>query len=430
MRSLAGFRDFVREHEHDLVTTALQLTGTRESAERLAAAALRDVGLTWPPPPWPTPAAHARHALYRRFLATTTIPLAERHRRLAAVADAPAASPQPVAPGFADRVLRSVRSRRLGRVLVPAAVLVCVAIAAPPVWDHVRPAAPVSMPPDFATPTPRPAAWKIPRTEFTIRFAVPDECRSDVGPAAAGTVTCSGWVLHLGGEKHQKSGDLPFRSCSETCWSNVRIPDAARWVAADDGSMWNLEPALSSDGRRVAYLSAVERRYVAADLSTGTKVYLTPELAPGDLRESSFVVADGRDFTVSVRGERRRVDSTTGASSPVSEPHAKVGDRYDDSAVAPGGRLAAALDTERGGNGGLDFIDARKGRVLRRVELPTLGSAASSSELISWADDERVVIRMTSENDLLGWFTVSAKTGRLTRIPNIPDIRDLILGKA
>jgi hypothetical protein len=72
MRRYLGFRDFVRKHERDLVSTAHLLTGDQDAATKLTLEALRDVGLSWPPPPWSNPADHARTVIYRRYLARRT----------------------------------------------------------------------------------------------------------------------------------------------------------------------------------------------------------------------------------------------------------------------------------------------------------------------------------------------------------------------
>jgi hypothetical protein len=161
MRRYLGFRGFVRKHERDLVSTAHLLTGDQDSATKLTLEALRDVGLSWPPPPWSNPADHARTVIYRRYLAREQdppgVPLTRRQwliavallrdgrtgEDLALVLGLPAetveeelaaaravldeetltrSDAQAPVPGLADRALRLTRRRRLRRLLLPAAV--------------------------------------------------------------------------------------------------------------------------------------------------------------------------------------------------------------------------------------------------------------------------------------------------------------------
>lgn len=460
------YTTFVDTHGRDLIASAFLLTGDRAAAERLVAQALRSVAPAWPAP---APLLQARLALYQGYLRAE----GADERRAATVAcrrdglpvevvaellgitpaavdahlaaDLVLAVPDEVisAPGLAKRVMRSVRLRRalLPSALAAIAVLaIAFPQAAPPAEPWARPgerAALVRLNADgtvgasgwlanshFRTATSAsgevvvtftptlplaPVAWENPRTHYPIRYAVPDVCGLAATPPSAGTIACVGWILHLEAEQNTPSTGEHGHACSnDLCWSNARIPDAARMISQGNGSFTGVGIAISPDGRRVAYLSAVERRYIAVDMREKTRRYLTPVLTPEQLAKGSSVTAsaDGRYFTVRL-GES---PSEEGLSSP-------------------SGARSAAIDDERGENGTLDILDPRTGKLLARHPLPGL-LTASRSQIASWADDDAVAIvtHDAASGDLLGWFRVNATTGKLTRIPRVPDNGDIVLG--
>lgn len=478
------YTTFVDTHGHDLIASAYLLTGDRAAAEHLAAQALRSIAPAWPAP---APLLQTRLALYQGYMRAE----GADERRAATVAcrrdglpaevvaellgitpaavdahlaaDLVLAVPDAVisAPGLAKRVMRSVRLRRAllpGALAAIAVLAIAFPQAAPPAEPWARPgqrAALVQLNADGTvgangwlgdshfrtatnasgevvvtfTPTPplAPVAWENPRTHHPIRYAVPDRCGPAQTTPVAGTITCVGWTLHLEAKHNTHSTGEHAHFCSnDLCWSDARIPDAATTISEGDGSYAGVQIAISPDGRRVAYLSAAERRYLAVDMRDKTRRYLTPVLSPEQLagRSRVTVSADGRYFTVRQGESLLRTDFTTGsADTPAVQ---QVRDGWMNS---PNGTRSAMIDGERGRNGTLDILNSRTGKVLARHPLPGF-LAASTSDLDSWVDDEEVAILMrdAASRDLLGWFRVHTTTGKLTRIPRVPDTSDIVLG--
>ncbi|MFF5210781.1 sigma factor-like helix-turn-helix DNA-binding protein [Streptosporangium sp. NPDC000396] len=385
--------------------------------------------------------------------------------RLAATADE-ASVPDLAAPAL--RALR--RRRRRGALLAAVVVLVPIGlVAALPlieqgeVWNsalgrqnHARsteaPAATrvVSSPAPGSglEPGSSPGPWQAPRTSFAIRYAVPGKCPDDGAstdgkptPSRAGKVTCAGWTLKLAGGDAGRPA-LESVECERPghCESTVNVPDAAQHLAhGDDWSYWKLNPAVSPDGHRIAYLSAAERRYVAHDLRSGQKRYLSPALAPADTEAGTRVSVspDGRHFTVELGGRRLRTDFTTGTvttlpagqATAVEEAADWLRQNYRVWRDSPSGRHSAAIRAEKGRSDSLHIIDARSRRVFRDLQLPSLGDP-TASQVVGWLNTREVVIKMTDKagGDLLGFFRVNAVTGQMHRVTGLPDGNTIVLG--
>ncbi|MBB5079530.1 sigma-70 region 4 domain-containing protein [Nonomuraea endophytica] len=394
------------------------------------------------------------------------------------------------APDLADHALRSVRRRRLRGAVLPTAIFLAMALVLAflqvrPLWAYLRdPAVPgykegdltaivrldkkgkvwtsamgegsfkhetkpngeitVTFTPDKP---PTPQAWKVPRTGYGVRYAVPNSCMSDFSPVdmdkpppppTPGTVNCQGWTLTLVGGESTGKGELTTSCSGDYCEQSAVIPDAARLVTDEGSSSFVLDIAISRDGHRVAYLSSAERRYIAADLRTKKKVYLTPELTPAQMREYLRVriSPEGGLFTVEGNGKSLRTDFDSGITSPVPATDRlpeKVSDKLETDyytwADSPDGKRSAGIDSEHSKSGTLDILDSRTGKLLNRHPLPSLGGA-TESEALGWVNDDEVAILMTAGTDFLGWFRVDAKTGRLVRMAGIPSNNDIVLGAA
>ncbi|MFI6506702.1 sigma factor-like helix-turn-helix DNA-binding protein [Streptosporangium sp. NPDC050855] len=294
--------------------------------------------------------------------------------------------------------------------------------------------------------TASPAPWRAPRTSSVIRYAVPARCPGEDVPARDGDVVCAGWTLRLapGASASAAAGDCEGGG---PCESTVSVPDAAQRLAHGDGKRPRLDPAISRDGRRIAYLSAAERRYVAHDLGSGVKRYLSPVLVPADTEKGTLVSVspDGRHFTVVLGGRRLRTDFTTGALTPVPATRELpadraapwLGERYGTWAGSPNGRYAAAVGggkaAHRDARGplGLHVIDTAARRVLRRLPLPDVGRPAEGA-VVSWLNGREVVVRMSAADggEPLGLFRVNAVTGRAHRLAGLPADAALVLGAA
>ncbi|MGC5013702.1 sigma factor-like helix-turn-helix DNA-binding protein [Streptosporangium sp. DT93] len=309
--------------------------------------------------------------------------------------------------------------------------------------------APDTSPPPGASPettassrAASPAPWRAPRTSSVILYAVPDRCPGKGVRARPGDVTCAGWTLRLGPGAPQ--GASPGRTdCegAEPCAPTLGVPDAAQRLAHGDGRH-RLDPAISRDGRRIAYLSAAERRYVAHDLGSGVKRYLSPVLAPGDTENGTLVSVspDGRHFTVTLGERRLRTDFTTGALTsvpaartlPAEKAAPWLRERYASWADSPNGRYSVAVGGGKAAHRdarGLHVIDAGTRRVLRRLPLPDAGRPADG-EVVSWLNAREVAVRMsaTTGGEPLGLFRVNAVTGHAQRLPGLPADGALVLG--
>ncbi|MER6825957.1 hypothetical protein ABT352_08205 [Streptosporangium sp. NPDC000563] len=384
-------------------------------------------------------------------------------------------------PDLSARSMRTLRRRRArGVLLTVAAALVPVGLVAAfivlqqgEVWNSAlgernqaraaqEPVRAVSSPepdgrePDGSTPDGReqaggepggaPAPWQAPRTSSVIRYAVPAPCpEGDAAPPArAGDVTCAGWTLTLapGGPESPAPGP---NACEgrKPCESTLSVPDAAQRLAhGDEGERPRLVPAVSRDGRRIAYLSAAERRYVAHDLGSGVKRHLSPVLVPADTENGTAVSVspNGRHFTVTLGERRLRTDFTTGVltSLPAEQvsPAEKISpwlrERYGTWSDSPSGRYSAAIVTGKGEKPHrLHIVDATSRDVFKRLPLPEVKRPAEA-EVVSWLNNREVVVRMSAKagGDLLGFFRVDAVNGRAHRVPGLPADASLVLGAA
>ncbi|MDP9862909.1 MULTISPECIES: TolB family protein [Streptosporangium] len=289
--------------------------------------------------------------------------------------------------------------------------------------------------------------WQAPRTSLTIRYAVPKRC-PDGGsagdasaPPKAGKVICAGWTLKLAGGDPAGSAREPAGCTGKgRCESTVSVPDAAERLAYGDGrSSWRLSPALSPDGRRIAYLSAAEGRYVAHDLHSGVKRYLTPALAPSDTETGTRVSVspDGRHFTVALGARRLRTDFTTGTVTSLPAGQATAAEKaagwlrksYRAWRESPSGRHAAAVGAEEAGGDSLHIVDARSRQVFKRLPLPSLGGPAKA-EVVGWLNSHEVVVRLSAKagGRPAGFFRMDAVTGRAHRVTGLADDNLIVLG--
>ncbi|GAA3137547.1 sigma factor-like helix-turn-helix DNA-binding protein [Streptosporangium carneum] len=382
--------------------------------------------------------------------------------RLAALAD------EASVPDLSVRAVRALRRRRTrGTLLTAVTALVPIGLVAAftllqqgQVWNSALgernqpPSTRTTDGPDtpraLASPGPGsgPEPWQTPRTSFTIRYAVPGKCPDDgastdgkPAPSRAGKVTCAGWTLKLAGGDEGRPA-LESVECERPghCESTVNVPDAAQHLAhGDDWSYWRLTPAISRDGRRIAYLSAAEGRYVAHDLRSGEKRYLSPALVPGDTETGTRVSVspDGRLFTVELGARRLRTDFATGGVTSLPPGHATAVERsadwlrqnYQVWRDSPSGRYSAAVKPAKDGSDSLHVIDARTRQVFRDLRLPSLGDP-TAAEVVGWLNAREVVVRLTDKaaGDLLGFFRVDAVNGRMHRVPGLPDGESIVLG--
>ncbi|WP_433372955.1 sigma factor-like helix-turn-helix DNA-binding protein [Streptosporangium sp. CA-115845] len=370
-------------------------------------------------------------------------------------------------PDLSARSMRTLRRRRnRGALLAVAAALVPVGLIAAfvmlqraEVWNSAlgernRPHAAQAQEPVRAVSSPAPSAtpapWQAPRTSAVIRYAVPGLCPGrgvqpdGTSPARAGDVTCAGWTLTLASSGPESSAPgLPACEGPGPCESTLSVPDAAQRLARGDGEEHpRLVPAISHDGRRIAYLSAAERRYVAHDLGSGVKRYLSPVLASADTENGTLVSvsSNGRHFTVTLGERRLRTDFTTGDLTsvpaerlpPTEKAAAWLGKRYGTWADSPSGRYSAAIVAGKGEDPhSLHVIDAESRRVFRRLPLPETERPATA-EVVSWLDTREVVVRMSARDggDPLGLFRVDAVTGRARPLPGLPADAPIVLGAA
>lgn len=377
-------------------------------------------------------------------------------------------------PDLTVRSMRTLRRRRArGALLAVTAALVPVGLVAAfvvlqqgEVWNSAlgernRPHAAQAQEPVRAVSSPEPGGqepavqepgatpvpWQAPRISSVIRYAVPGPCPdAPVGtpPARAGDVTCAGWTLTLasGGPESPAPG-LAACESREPCEPTLSVPDAAQRLAhGDEKERPRLTLAISRDGRRIAYLSAAERRYVAHDLGSGTKRYLSPVLASADTENGTLVnvSADGRHFTVTLGERRLRTDFTTGTLTSVPagqmSPAEKIApwlrERYGTWSDSPSGRYSAAIVAGKGGDPhGLHIVDTASRRVFKRLPLPEVRRPAEA-EVVSWLNNREVVVKMSAKagGDLLGFFRVNAVNGQAHRVPGLPADAPLVLGAA
>ncbi|MFJ2031465.1 sigma factor-like helix-turn-helix DNA-binding protein [Streptosporangium sp. NPDC087985] len=377
-------------------------------------------------------------------------------------------------PDLTARSMRALRRRRnRGAFLTAVAALIPIglitAFALFPqghAWNAAlgerNPAPPTPTESTEAAPTssPEPASdlqpWRAPRTSLAIRYAVPDGCLGGTvpagdgaAPAQAGKVVCAGWTLKLAGSGSGGSGGSAPGSVTcegrDRCESTMSVPDAAERLAHSDGrDSWPLSPAVSSDGHRIAYLSAAEGRYVAHDLHSGVKRYLSPVLVPSDTENGTRVSVspDGLHFTVQLGKRRLRTDFTTGTTTLLPAGHETAAEKaagwlrknYRVWRDSPSGRHVAAVGTEGAEAGSLHIIDARSRLVSRHLPLPALSDPAKAdpakAEVIGWLSAREVVVKMTDKagGHPTGFFRVDAVTGRTHRVTGLADDDLIVLG--
>ncbi|MBB2909575.1 hypothetical protein FHS43_000821 [Streptosporangium becharense] len=306
---------------------------------------------------------------------------------------------------------------------------------------------PAGTPEVGTTPAPGAAAkpWQPPRTSSVIRYAAPERC-PDGGTAApprSGQVSCTGWTLKLVSDGREgRDGRDGSAECEgrDRCESTLSIPDAAQRLAhGDDRRLPRLYPAISPDGRRIAYLSAAEGRYVAHDLKSGVKRYLSPVLTPEDTEDGTLVSvsSDGRRFTVTLGERRLRTDFATGTLTsvpaeqmPATEKAAGwLREKYGTWKDSPSGKYAAAVTPGEGGRESLHVVDAGSRRVFKTLSLPEVERPARA-EVVGWPGTREVVVRMNaaSGGGLLGYFRMDAVTGRAEPVPGLPEGDPIVLG--
>jgi hypothetical protein len=372
-------------------------------------------------------------------------------------------------PDLTARAMRTLRRRRnrgafitMAATLIPLGLIAAFVLLQPgEVWnsalgEQIHPSSTRSPEAMQVVPTPLPGAglrpWQAPRTSAVIRYAVPGQCPDEglsasdgSAPARAGEVTCTGWTLKLisSGDAGDSSPDAGACQGQDRCESTVSVPDAAQRLAyGDDSDGPQLDPTISPDGRRIAYLSAAERRYVAYDLRSGVKRYLSPVLVPTDTENGTLVSvsSDGRYFTVTLGKRRLRTDFMTGVltSVPAGQESAaeKASDwlskRYPSWEDSPSGRYSAAIGTEKASPGkprSLHIINTMSRKVFKRLPLPSLGEN-TGAEVVSWLNNREVVIKMTSNpgDELLGFFRVNAVTGQTHPVAGLPGDDPIVLG--
>lgn len=363
-------------------------------------------------------------------------------------------------PDLTARAMGTLRRRRnRGAFLTTIAALVPIGIIAAfallpqgHVWNSAlgerNPSPPTSSPEAarvLSSPEPAPGIqpWRAPRTSLAIRYAVPEGCSGDAAPAGggstqAGKVVCAGWTLTLaGGGSERGSADCEGPA---PCPSTVSVPDAAERLAHGDGrSSWPLSPAVSSDGHRIAYLSAAEGRYVAHDLHSGMKRYLSPVLVPSDTESGTRVSVspNGRHFTVQLGTRRFRTDFATGTMTPLPAGRATAAEKaagwlretYRAWRDSPSGRHVAAVGAKGAEADGLHIVDARSRQVSRRLPLPSM-KGATKAEVVGWLNAREVVVKMTggAGDHPTTFFRVDTVTGQTHRVTGLADDNLIVLG--
>lgn len=363
-------------------------------------------------------------------------------------------------PDLTRRAMGTLRRRRNRAAflttiaaLVPIGVIAAIALFPQGhVWNSAlgerNPSPPTTSPEAVrvaSSPEPAPGVqpWRAPRTSLAIRYAVPEGCPGDAAPAGdkpaePGKVVCAGWKLTLA-----KDGAKPGSADCEDqtpCPSTVRVPDAAERLAHADGQgSWPLSPAVSADGHRIAYLSAAEGRYVAHDLHSGVKRYLSPVLAPSDTEGGTRVSVspNGRHFTVQLGARRFRTDFTTGTMTPLPAGHVTaaeqaagwLGQNYRAWRDSPGGRQVAAVGTKGAESRNLHIIDARTRQVSRSLPLPSADGAAKAA-VVGWLNTREVVVKMTGKagDHPAAFFRMDAVTGRTHPVTGLADDNLIVLG--
>nr|BFE86436.1 hypothetical protein GCM10020093_090370 [Planobispora longispora] len=236
------------------------------------------------------------------------------------------------------------------------------------------------------------------------------------------------------GARQPAEGDLRAAPCQTA----LSIPEAVQELGDGDGSSWQFDLALSRDGRRVAYLSAAERRYVAHDLPSGTKRYLSPVLTPAEVGHgpSVSVSPDGRHFTVALTSGRLRTDFTTGSATTLSAadltPVEKAADWLSEEYPFWADSPAASTPPPRC-RGFQERRPAHRGRRLatgRQAPAAALAGEPVDGGVVDWLNAREVVVMLTgrTSQDVLGFYRIDAVTGRAHRLPGLPADKRVVIG--
>jgi hypothetical protein len=162
--------------------------------------------------------------------------------------------------------------------------------------------------PDSGPTGPRPLTgpWTPPPLPVTVSYAWWDRCLYGSGPEHA--PHCSGWQLAVRSAEPVE-GASPVEGSEGL--QRIEIPDAASYLSDEDRPNRIRTPfQVSPDGRRVAYLSATEQRFVAHDLPSGRRVELDPGLRDGlsaQERLDLHISGDGRFFSSARLGRKPKV---------------------------------------------------------------------------------------------------------------------------
>ncbi|GAA4055421.1 hypothetical protein [Nonomuraea soli] len=455
----------------DLAKAAYLLTGDEQQALRLVRHALVVVGSRWRLHQH-APVSMARLALYRKALADGVA-----RERVAAVAygrdhvsrddlrvsEVDEAPPLPAGdpPEFdLTATVRSVRRAVVGRRLIRAglALTVLAAVVAgylgltrpdPAVvasggftftrsgelltevdrgWMHTETDGPGGFSVDFALPYKEWTAWKPPVMPGTIRYAAPLACPGgpDDPPEKPGDIVCAGWGLMID-TYPTYAALLGTRTClSLECAAGTVIGDAAVQVRSEGILSWTPSVALSRDGRQVAYLDALRRRWVVAGLDGRGPRDISPVLTAGELAQPSTATfsADGLHVVVRVDASRAAhlTDVETGRTTPADY------DCGEGSATFPScvdARQAVFADYSpdgrhlaRAGSGEVTVRDAATRRDVAQHMIP----AWTSARIAGWIDDGRVLVHLaaTGADRPFGYFSLDARTGALTPVAELP----------
>ncbi|GGS81841.1 hypothetical protein GCM10010156_45710 [Planobispora rosea] len=169
---------------------------------------------------------------------------------------------------------------------------------------------------------PPPEAWRPPPLPVTVSYAWRDVCvyRGPQSRFPQRPLACPAWRLAVWTRGTARVG-TPMGESGRL--QQIVIPDAPGALRDDQGELpfnahFGLPFAVSPDGRRIAYFSAVESRFVAHDLPGGRRVRLAPRTEVPAYDQEFFdldVSADGRFFSTAFLKGRPRIrltDFTTG----------------------------------------------------------------------------------------------------------------------
>ncbi|NUT44605.1 MAG: hypothetical protein HOV86_31865 [Thermoactinospora sp.] len=451
----------------DLAHAAYLLTGDEQQSLHLVRHALVAVCGRWRSHQH-APVAMARLALYRKALAdgvpkerVAAVAYGRDHvsRDDLRVSEAGEALPLPAGePPKVDLTgtVRSVRRAVLGRRLVRAGVVLTVlagvvagylALTRPdpavvasggftftrdgalltepdPGWMRTTPEGAGRFGVDFALPYGEWAAWKPPAIRGSIRYAQALACPfgTDDLPDEPGVVLCAGWGLTI--DTHPTyAALLGTQTCSGLdCTAGTVIGNAAVQIRSEGIMTWSPSVAISRDGLRVAYLDALRRRWVVADLDGRGPLDISPELTTGELRERSTATFSPDGLHVAVRVDASRTthltELETGRTTPAEYGCADGSPAFPPCGEAGPGYSPDGKHLARTGSGAVMVRDAVTGQDVARHEIP----AWMSSRIVGWIDDGHVLVHLASKGvrHSYGYFSVDARTGALTPVAELP----------